>query len=97
MRCNECILLPHTHLWIWLASLTQDQTAWDMFLSFHMGVAGLVACPRVDRPTRNIPAIPDGTLPLTTNHLNLHIYIKCLLLWNRFGLIFSPSFILPFF
>lgn len=47
-------------------TLTQDQTAWDMFLSFHMGVTGLVARPRVDRPTGNSPAIPDGTLHLTT-------------------------------
>ena len=93
MRFNECILLPHTRVWIWLASLTLDQTAWDMFLSFHMGVAGLVARPRVDRPTGNTPAIPDGTLPLTTNHLNLHMYIKCLLLWKKFGFALFPSFI----
>lgn len=69
MRYNECILLPHIHLLSRLASLTQDQTAWDMFLSVHMGIGGLVTHPQVDKPAGNTP-IPDGNLPLTTNHLN---------------------------
>lgn len=58
-----------------------------------MGVAGLVARPRVDRPTGNSPAIPDGTLHLTTNLLNLHIDIKCLCLWKIFHLTLFPAFI----
>lgn len=45
-----------------------------------MGVCGLVARPRVDRSTGNT-VLPDGTLPLTTNHLKLHIDITCVSLY----------------
>lgn len=55
-------------------------------------VAGLVAHPWMDRPTGNTPAIPDGTLHLTTNLLNLHIDINCLLLWKIFNLTLFQSF-----
>lgn len=65
----------------------------SMFLSFHMGVAGLGAQPWMVRPTGNTPAIPDGTMHLTTNLLNLHIDINCVLLRKRFRLTLFLSFI----
>lgn len=66
---------PGTRALSWLVSSTQDQTAWDLFLSFYKGVAGLVAHSWEGRPSRNTPAFPDGTLHLTTNQLNLYIDI----------------------
>lgn len=65
-----------THTSIELAGQSDNQTAWGMFLSFHMGVSGLVAHPWVARPTGKTPAIPDGTLHLTTNLLNVQIHLE---------------------
>lgn len=82
LRCNECLPWAHTYLRRWLASLTLNQTA---CFYLRMGVAGRVAQPWTVRPTGNTPAIPDGTMHLTTNLLNLHIDINCALLWKQFA------------
>lgn len=77
MRCNDCMYIPaHCKRRIWLASVTQDQKASLVFLSLRMGVAGPAAHPRVDWPIGNTPAIPDGTLPLTSNLMNWYSCTK---------------------
>lgn len=76
-----------THTTIKLAGQSDNQTAWDMFLLFHISVSGLVAHPWVARPTGKTPAIPDGTLHLTTNLWNVQIHVSSAYIISTFYVI----------